>query len=171
MSTIRNSVERMQILLKKLRFSEAPQIRTFSLQEVLQQAARECQTELPRPSLRFNGIDAQVTADQDQLQMTFTNLLKNAQDATRSDGFIDVTLDVKPGASSVTVEDNGKGMDTDFIKNRLFKPFDTTKTGKGMGIGVYLAHEYISSLNGQLTVQSTPDEGSTFTITLPSQRI
>ena len=168
MSTIKNSVDRMQLLLRKLRFNEPPNIRTFSVQELLQSAAQDCQAERPRPSLRFNGADAQITADWDQLQMTFTNLLKNAQDATNAGGFIDVILDVNKENTSITIEDNGKGMDEDFIKNRLFKPFDTTKSGKGMGIGVYLAHEYISSLNGQLTVQSTPNEGSTFTIVLPT---
>jgi signal transduction histidine kinase len=58
-------------------------------------------------------------------------------------------------------------MDWDFIHNRLFKPFETTKSGKGMGIGVYLSREYISELRGTLNVMSAPGEGTTITITLP----
>ena len=58
-------------------------------------------------------------------------------------------------------------MDQDFIRNQLFRPFVTTKSGKGMGIGVYQTREFISSLGGGVSVESTIDEGTTFTITLP----
>ena len=67
----------------------------------------------------------------------------------------------------ITVEDNGAGMDSDFIQNRLFKPFDTTKSGKGMGIGVYQTREFITALGGKVDVESVVDEGTTFTITIP----
>ena len=55
----------------------------------------------------------------------------------------------------------------DFINNRLFKPFDTTKGNAGMGIGVYESREVIQSLGGILKVESIPGGGTTFTIELP----
>jgi len=68
---------------------------------------------------------------------------------------------------NITIEDNGEGMDESFVRDRLFKPFDTTKTGKGMGIGVYQVRDNVQNLGGNLTVESTPNEGTAFTITLP----
>ena len=67
----------------------------------------------------------------------------------------------------IEVEDNGCGMDSDFLKNRLFRPFDTTKSGKGMGIGVYQTREFIRNLGGDVLVKSEPGVGTTFTIRIP----
>ena len=62
---------------------------------------------------------------------------------------------------------DGQGMDEAFIQNRLFRPFDTTKTGKGMGIGMYQARDCITNLGGEISVESVPGEGTTFFIRLP----
>jgi signal transduction histidine kinase len=58
-------------------------------------------------------------------------------------------------------------MDKVFIKERLFKPFDSTKGKSGMGIGVYEARDYIHKAGGDLEVISRVGEGSTFRIRLP----
>ncbi|NIQ12558.1 MAG: hypothetical protein GWO23_24155, partial [Gammaproteobacteria bacterium] len=52
-------------------------------------------------------------------------------------------------------------------KNRLFRPFDTTKSGKGMGIGVYQTREFIRNLGGDVLVKSEAGIGTTFTIRIP----
>jgi signal transduction histidine kinase len=67
----------------------------------------------------------------------------------------------------LTVVDVGSGMTPDFIKERLFKPFDTTKGSKGMGIGAYQVREYIRSVGGRVKVQSAPGDGTRFTLWLP----
>jgi signal transduction histidine kinase len=69
----------------------------------------------------------------------------------------------------LTVEDTGSGMSPEFIKERLFKPFDTTKGSKGMGIGAYQVREYVRTVGGRVIVQSTPGEGTRFTLWLPLQ--
>jgi signal transduction histidine kinase len=66
----------------------------------------------------------------------------------------------------IRIADSGEGMSEDFIRERLFKPFDSTKSA-GMGIGVFESREYIQELGGQLVVASTPRVGTTFTILLP----
>jgi len=58
-------------------------------------------------------------------------------------------------------------MSEEFIRDRLFKPFDTTKGNAGMGIGAYDAQNFILQNGGRLTVQSEVNHGSTFTIRLP----
>jgi signal transduction histidine kinase len=59
-------------------------------------------------------------------------------------------------------------MSIDFIENRLFKPFDTTKGNAGMGIGAYDAKNYMASINGSLIVKSEPGKGSSFILNIPT---
>jgi signal transduction histidine kinase len=61
-------------------------------------------------------------------------------------------------------------MDADFINNRLFRPFETTKGNAGMGIGVYETREYIRSLKGSLNVESQLGAGTKFIIRVPLER-
>jgi putative PEP-CTERM system histidine kinase len=67
----------------------------------------------------------------------------------------------------LTVEDDGTGMDPEFIKERLFRPFDTTKGSKGMGIGAYQVREYVRSVGGRVKVHSSPGRGTRFSLWLP----
>jgi putative PEP-CTERM system histidine kinase len=69
----------------------------------------------------------------------------------------------------LTVEDTGSGMSEEFVKERLFKPFDTTKGSKGMGIGAYQVREYIFGIGGRLKVDSALGRGTVFTLWLPLQ--
>jgi signal transduction histidine kinase len=58
-------------------------------------------------------------------------------------------------------------MTREFIQERLFKPFDTTKGSQGMGIGAYQVREYVRSLGGRVEVASEPGRGTRFTLLLP----
>ncbi|ARN74526.1 XrtA/PEP-CTERM system histidine kinase PrsK [Oceanicoccus sagamiensis] len=169
--TIDNSVSRMSNLLRKLQQQEASEIKSLQLHKVLMEAAKKCQDNKPSPSLRLESKDIKVVADQDHLIMVLANIIKNAQEATDSSGFVDVTLRQEEKNAIITIEDNGTGMDKEFIRHRLFKPFDTTKSGKGMGIGVYQTQEFISDLGGSITVDSILGEGSTFTISIPASAL
>ena len=66
----------------------------------------------------------------------------------------------------IEVLDSGTGMSPEFIRTRLFKPFDSTKSG-GFGIGAYEARELIRAMRGRLDVESCEGLGSRFTIHLP----
>lgn len=165
--TISNSVDRMHGLLKKLRRDESDLIQRIKLNDAIDQAINECQRSAPLLTANIEDTGATIIADQVRLVMTITNFIKNAQEATPEDGRVHVTLRCTDTRATIVIEDNGTGMDWDFIHNRLFKPFETTKSGKGMGIGVYLSREYISELGGTLNVLSAVGEGTTITITLP----
>ncbi len=165
--TIDNSVSRMSNLLRKLQHKGPSEVKNLDLEKILIDVIKKCHDIKPTPSLRLESSDIRVNADPDYLIMTLANIIKNAQEATKNKGFVDITLYKKDGYAIIIVEDNGSGMDEDFIKDRLFKPFDTTKSGKGMGIGVYQTQEFITSLNGSITVNSALGEGTTFKITIP----
>ncbi|MBX2859380.1 MAG: PEP-CTERM system histidine kinase PrsK [Cellvibrionaceae bacterium] len=167
-NTISNSVNRMNNLLRKLQHNEPEEIKVFSLKEVLVEAVKRCQKSVPTPSITSINPEWKIKADFDSLVMVFTHVIQNAQDATPSTGFVEVSAREEAKLVTITIEDNGSGMDEDFVQNRLFKPFDTTKSGKGMGIGMYQAKEYSQSIGGNISVESSPGEGTTFIISLPT---
>ncbi|MEH6912306.1 MAG: XrtA/PEP-CTERM system histidine kinase PrsK [Oceanicoccus sp.] len=169
--TIDNSVGRMSNLLRKLQQQETTEVESLQLHKILIEAVKKCQENRPSPSLRLENQSVKIDADRDHLIMILANIIKNAQEATASSGFVDVTLREADKNAIITVEDNGAGMDNDFIQNRLFKPFDTTKSGKGMGIGVYQTREFVAGLGGRVEVESVVGEGTTFTITIPASAV
>jgi len=167
--TIDNSVQRMSNLLKKLQHTQPSSGRPLELKSVIINSVKKCQDRSPPPTLRIQQDSLKVVADEDNLEMIVTHIIKNAQEATSSDGYVDVTLRSDgSGQAIIEVEDNGSGMDKEFVKHRLFKPFDTTKSGKGMGIGVYQTREFIRNLGGDVLVKSELGIGTTFIIRIPA---
>ncbi len=165
--TIENSVARMNNLLNKLQQKGPVTTKNVELNKILIESIHKCRGKRPNPSLRINAKDVWVNGDHDHLVMIFAHIIKNAQEATPTDGFVDVYLNKSAAKAVIQVEDNGHGMEESFIKGRLFRPFDTTKSGQGMGIGVFQTREYIQGLGGDVTVDSSVDGGTNFSIILP----
>ncbi len=113
-------------------------------------------------------IEAEITADRDRMASVIEHLVQNAQEATPEMGQVKVRLRASKENTQIEIEDNGCGMEAKFIRERLFKPFETTKGNAGMGIGVYESREFVRSLDGVIDVDSTPNLGTRFTITLPN---
>jgi len=167
--TIANSVERMNHLLKRLQSGPQPmsQQRAVSIHTVLLEAIRKSVDRQPIPTLRDRAEDVSITADHEQLIMILMHVIRNAQDATDNDGFIDVSVVVEQNSINIDIEDNGCGMDAEFLRHRLFKPFESTKSSMGMGIGAYQVRAFIQGMGGKLTVKSEINLGTTVCITLP----
>jgi signal transduction histidine kinase len=64
------------------------------------------------------------------------------------------------------IVDDGVGMTSDFVQQRLFKPFQTTKPD-GMGIGAYESYQYVAGLGGRIEVESRPNGGTRVRVFLP----
>jgi signal transduction histidine kinase len=93
--------------------------------------------------------------------------LLDGGDRVVGDGeFENVGLRRSQNDAVIEIRDNGTGMSEEFMRSRLFKPFETTKSA-GMGVGVFESREYIQELGGRLDVASRVGEGTTFTMTLP----
>ena len=69
----------------------------------------------------------------------------------------------------IEIADTGIGMSPEFIRDRLFKPFETTKAA-GMGIGVYESSQYVAGLGGRITIDSTPDVGTRVRVAAAARR-
>jgi signal transduction histidine kinase len=94
-------------------------------------------------------------------------LIQNALDATAGNGRVSVRVMRDERFAVIEVLDTGTGMSPEFVRDRLFKPFETTKS-TGMGIGVYESMQYIQSLGGQMLVDSTPNVGTRIRVLLPA---
>jgi putative PEP-CTERM system histidine kinase len=168
LATVENAVQRITRLLEQLRGEAVPVARAkVRLEDVVERALAECSAQAPRPVLTAAPEPSWVRADAGQLATVLGHLIRNAQDAATPQGHVAVKVGLGDGQVMIAIEDDGMGMDEDFIRNRLFKPFFTTKASKGMGIGAYQAREYVRALGGTLVVQSKPGSGSVFTVSLP----
>jgi signal transduction histidine kinase len=101
-----------------------------------------------------------------RLERVVGHLVQNALDATDASGRVWIKLDRFGGFARIEVGDTGHGMSPDFIRDRLFKPFQTTKQ-TGMGIGAYESFQYVQELGGKIEVESELKVGTLVTLLLP----
>ena len=165
--TIANTAERMTKLIEQLRGSNSADHHvTADLRELARTAVSRCTYRSPVPVLE-PGAPVMVIANAERLAVVIEHIIRNAQDATSEKGKVSVSIGQSSREAQLVVEDTGAGMDADFLRNRLFRPFDSTKGAKGMGIGAYQVREYIRLLGGDVEVQSSPGQGTRFAVSLP----
>ena len=105
------------------------------------------------------------------LRQIVINLLSNALDAVELGGLVTLAAQALDGHVLVTVRDTGTGIAPEDLR-RIFEPFYTTKgRGKGTGLGLAICRELTKALGGTITVESTPGQGSAFTLRLPRNGI
>jgi len=115
----------------------------------------------------------EITADPLALESIFGNLITNAINYTQEGGRIRIGVDMAGINIRVKVEDNGFGMAEKHL-DKIFDRFyrvkdDRTRYITGTGLGLPIVKGLVDSLGGIIEVESTPGEGSTFTVLLPSQ--
>lgn len=136
-----------------------------------------------RLNLQLDATPVICQLDAHQLQNALLNLVLNAKDATDSRGSISIhcstqpvnvglahTMDVHPGQyASISVRDNGCGMD-ELTRTRVFEPFFTTKpTGQGSGLGMSMVYGFARQSGGAVDVCSEPGAGTQITLWLPQE--
>lgn len=168
--TVDNARQRMDRLLDQLRRAEPlpqAQSRPCDLAQVLREAVAICADRRPVPTLGLQSGACPVSADPGRLSMVIVNLIHNAQEASQVDGVVEASLTRDGANAQLVIRDQGCGMDDNFLRDRLFRPFATTKGNAGMGIGMHETRDYIESLGGMLEVVSEPDVGTQVTVTMP----
>ena len=124
-------------------------------------------------SIHFNLIhemqEMRCYTDMDKLEKILFNLLSNAFKYTANGKAITMTICMKSGSFSICVRDEGKGMDLRKIDNLFerFATFGKADPNRSSGIGLSLVKEYADLLHGTVQVESIPEQGTAFTITLP----
>jgi putative PEP-CTERM system histidine kinase len=167
-ATIDNTAERMTRLIEQISSDSAQlSLRQVSIDELVRTAVTRCSQRAPVPTFNAGASDAAVKGDPERLTAVIEHVIRNAQDASRETSTVNIETKVHGDEVTIAVIDTGRGMEPQFVRERLFRPFDSTKGSKGMGIGAYQTREYIQMLGGRVEVQSSPGSGTQFSITLP----
>jgi len=167
MATIDNSVGRMNKLLAQLQSGQADRPRrSAKALDIVREAVNRCEVRKPVPELSDSDCSAEVHIDKEGLTSVLAHMIRNAQEAS-TDGAVRINLDTQAGQVRIVIEDEGCGMEPEFIRERLFRPFDSTKGSQGMGIGAYQARSFVLAAGGSFDVESEINKGTRITIRLP----
>jgi putative PEP-CTERM system histidine kinase len=167
LDTVAHVVAKMNALMLQLRTGTTPVVgaRPVALAPVVR---RVCATKAPTSGTIELDIapDTLALGHEDRLEHVIGHLVQNAIDATTRGGTVRVVVRNEPRFAVVEVCDTGAGMSGEFIRERLFKPFETTKAA-GMGIGVYESQQYVAALGGQILFESVEGQGTRVRVQLP----
>ena len=151
LSTVEHVVGRMNGLMLQLRTGTTPveNARSIDLGAILQRiCAAKSGSGVPVDAELTPGVFA--IGHEDRLEHVIGHLIQNAIDASSTGSHVSVRLGHDGNFAVLEVIDTGVGMSAEFVRERLFKPFQTTKS-EGMGIGVYESSQYVAGLGGQIT--------------------
>lgn len=165
--TVEHSVERMRQLMMQLREGATPPGTPcgVNLPDVIERIQRGKINQGHSFDLRI--VERLITrGHEERLERVIGHLVQNALDATDPAGKVWVSLERRGDRAAIEVGDTGHGMTQEFIRNRLFKPFQSTKQA-GMGIGAYESAQYIKELGGEMLVDSEENQGTRITMILP----
>jgi putative PEP-CTERM system histidine kinase len=165
--TVGNVVERMNKLMLQLRTGARPveQPRSVDLQSVIRSACAAKSDQNASIDMDL-AVGIYGVGHMDRLEHVIGHLVQNALDATTGRGRVSVRLRRDDNTAVIEVTDSGVGMTPEFVRDRLFKPFQTTKAA-GMGVGMYESAQYVTGVGGQILVDSTPDVGTRVRVVLP----
>jgi putative PEP-CTERM system histidine kinase len=167
LDTVANVVSRMNALMLQLRTGSTP-VESPRPVELAPIVRRVCEAKSVRPgAIRLRLADGvQALGHEERLEHVIGHLVQNAVDATAGGGEIAVSIGCEEGYAVVEVADTGVGMSAEFQRDRLFKPFETTKSA-GMGIGIYESRQYVVGLGGRILVDSGEGQGTRVRVLLP----
>jgi len=165
--TVENSLERMRQLMVQLREGTTPAGTAFGvdLGGVVRRIESVAKHRGRHLEIRTSG-SVVARGHEERLERVIGHLVQNALDATDPSGSVWVHLDKLGGQASIEVGDTGHGMTPEFIRDRLFRPFHSTKPN-GMGIGAYESFQYVQELGGKISVTSEPDKGTRVKLLVP----
>lgn len=175
------SLERMErliyLLLRVMRLDAGSVVfekHPVRIKELSVSAAEDLVTRAEKEGkeILFDGSpDMELVCDADWTKEALVNLMKNGLDHTEKGGWVRVSWSMSVSMTRVCVEDNGSGIAPEEI-HHIFKRFYRSKCSldtQGIGLGLPLAKSIVEGQGGVLSVQSSPGEGTVFTIAFPLQ--
>ncbi len=162
------------MLRKMLSFSKPDQVRKkpLDVNQVLEEILMLHEKQLQEHSIlirtNFDSALPPVYASSDQLRQVFLNMISNARDAMAGGGTLTVSTTGRADKVIIRFADTGIGIKPEHL-DKIFETFFTTKESvKGVGLGLSVCYGFIKDHGGDITVESRPGEGTTFTISLPA---
>ena len=168
LETIGHAIDKMNRLLMQLRKGAQPidNPDKVAVDELLARVVESKTLAKPRPAMTAVEPGMLIHADADRLERVVGHLVQNAIDACNGRGDVMLSACRRSNWLEIEVRDTGCGMSEQFIRERLFRPFESTKN-MGMGIGTYESREYVRQLGGEILVDSIEGQGTTFLVRLP----
>ena len=168
LETIKHVVGRMNHLMLQLRTGTRPveKPHAVELREVIDRVVKTKAGQ--RGSIDIEpGSSLRVFAHDERIERVLGHIVQNAIEATQ-EGNGRVRLRAFPDGKCAVVEivDNGVGMTEEFMREKLFRPYQTTKP-EGMGIGMYESFQYVNGIGGRIAVDNAPSGGTRFQVFLP----
>ena len=171
MRTLSDSVNNLQNLVAKLSDPRTPTKRFRERSNISHLVDRVIQRTASQASVKYN-VSSELTpelfalVDGKAVERVIENLVINALEAMPDGGVLRVATWKENGSAFVAVADTGKGMTEEFMRERLFHPFATTKK-KGIGLGLYSCRDIIEQHGGRIDVASRVNVGTEFKVILP----
>ncbi len=167
LDTVDNSLEKMRQLMAQLREGSTPAGTAFGVDLAAVARRIEAHTTSRGRCLELRLIQPAIArGHEERIERVIGHLVLNAVEATDPQGQVWLELDTQGDRARIVVGDTGHGMSAEFIRDRLFKPFQSTKS-TGMGIGAYESSQYIHELGGKILVVSEPQCGTQVTLLIP----
>jgi putative PEP-CTERM system histidine kinase len=167
LETVDHVTQRMNALMLQLRSGTQPVERPMPVDLTQLVRRQHAAKGAGRLTVALDAAGSlQVLGHEDRLDRVIGHLVQNALEATAERGSVTVRVSADGSNAVVEVVDDGVGMAPEFIRDQLFKPFQTTKP-HGMGIGVYESFQYVTGLGGRMLVDSTPGAGTRVRVLLP----
>ncbi len=168
LDTVQHVVTRMNALMLQLRVGTTPidPPRPVDLAAIVQRVHRAKRGAHARLAVEVEA-GLRAVAHEERLEHVIGHLVQNAIDASPERAEVQVRARRDGARVRLEVADAGCGMTPEFVRERLFRPFQTTKP-HGMGIGVYESEQYVRQLGGRLEVDSAPGRGTRISVELPA---
>jgi len=174
---VNSSLHARDIVKKLLVFARQalPRKSEVSVNDIINEAIQLCSARCAKMGieiiLQCGSAIPPIVADRGQIHQVIINLIVNAIQAMEKGGDLSISTYLDGDSVIVRVQDTGTGM-TEEIQSCIFMPFFTTKdVNEGTGLGLSVVHGIITSHGGSITVESRPQEGSTFTVILPRTQL
>lgn len=139
-----------------------------ALADTLKLLAFDAETRGIAQRIEAGDTPARVLADEAEVRMIFLNLIQNAHHAMPAGGNLTARLTSADGQARIEIADTGVGMSADQIE-RIFDPFYSRRADgvAGTGLGLTIVRNFVARMGGDISVDSTPGEGTRFRIRLP----
>jgi putative PEP-CTERM system histidine kinase len=167
LETVDNAVEKMRQLMTQLREGERPTGVASGVS--LLALVKRLQAQAAQRGRQLNLVEIEALSTRghaERVERVIGHAVQNAFEASQDGQTVQLRLERLGSYAKLQVQDQGCGMSAEFIREHLFKPFQSTKA-QGMGIGVYESLQYIQELGGKMEVDSEPGRGTIVSFFLP----
>ena len=157
-----SKLENQEIVLDEHEFLLDEQIRQCILALQPEWTKKNLDLKLTLPEIKYFGSEELIS-------QIWQNLISNAIKYSNENGELNIALSKKETSIDISIKDNGIGMSEDIVQ-KIFDKFyqaDSSHSGEGNGLGLALVSRILKICNAKISVNSQPQKGSTFTVSLP----